>query len=82
MARWARRRSVALGGGSLIVLLLLLAASPGIYVSGAGRLWDRAEPEVHPVILLGDRTSGVAARQGRARLFRIPATGVAPRPSG
>ena len=84
----ARRpfRIVASIVAAIIGLLAAAAASPWIYVWGAGTLWDRAEPEVHlipvgyrgpVVILLGDSAAGRKEREGRARLFRISAVGVA-----
>src|SRR3954471_340975 len=69
----------------LVGLPVLLVAYPWIYMLGAGRLWDKAEHEVHllptgftgpVVILLGDSTAPTPERENGARLFRIPRTGV------
>jgi hypothetical protein len=69
----------------LVGLPVLLVAYPWIYMLGAGRLWDKAEHEVHllptgftgpVVILLGDSTAPAPERENGARLFRIPLTGV------
>ena len=70
----------------LVVILAAVATYPWIYLFGAGWLWDKAEPEVHlisagyvgpVVILLNDTTAATPEREGRARLFRIPPSGVA-----
>lgn len=71
--------------------VLALVLIPGAYVAylytyawGAGRYWDRAEPEVHlipagytgPVLIIYDSLGAPVERQGEARLYRIPMSGI------
>ncbi len=54
------------------------------YAWGAGRYWDRAEHEIHliptgytgPVVIIHDSTGAPVEREGKARLYRVPASGV------
>ena len=70
---------------AVVVAVAALLASPWIYGWGAGRLWDRAEPEVHlipagytgPVVILLNDSSASREREGSARLFQIGTDGVA-----
>ena len=80
------RRGLLLGAvACAVVALAALFAWPRIYVWGAGRFWDRAEPEVHlipagyvgPVVILLNDSGAPQEREGNARLFRIAPTGVA-----
>jgi hypothetical protein len=81
----SRRRALLLAGLLLIGIPAAFVAYPWFYMLGAGRLWDKAEKEVHliaagytgpVVILLNDTGAGAPEREGGARLFRIPPSGV------
>jgi hypothetical protein len=80
-----RLRDLLLLLGSGVGIVALIIASPWIYVWGAGRLWDRAEREVHllpagftgPVVILLGQPHAPQEREGGARVFRIPPSGVA-----
>jgi MFS family permease len=78
--RWLRR---ALVGAA--VVLVAAAASPFVMLLGSLYIWGRAEREVHlipagyegpVVIVFGDSTGAPERREGRARLYEIPANGV------
>jgi hypothetical protein len=84
MARRRVRDAVLLVASGCGIVALVLA-SPWMYAWGAGRLWDRAEREVHllpvgytgPVVILLAEPNAAQRREGGARLFQIPASGVA-----
>ena len=80
------RRTVLLASILLVAAPAAILAYPWIYAAGAGRLWDRAEHEVHlipngyigpVVILLADPSASPPEREGSARLFRISPSGIA-----
>ena len=75
------RWSIALA----ILVLALTAAAPFSLMLGSVYLWNRAEPEVHllpagftgPVVILFDQANGTPPRrEGRARVYEIPASGI------
>ena len=85
--KWPRRIFV----GVLLVLAVVVNIPLAwfgfsvVYAWGAGRLWDRAQHEIHlvpqdfvgPVVILLDQRDGEAqSLEGRARLYRVPASGV------
>jgi hypothetical protein len=80
----SRRRLLLAAISSVLVAVALFLAWPWMYAWGAGRFWDRAEPEVHlipsgyvgPVVILLDDSSAPREREGKARLFRVSPTGL------
>ena len=75
------RCALLLGGG----VLVLTAATPFAMVLGAAYIWDSAEGEIHlipngfegtVVIVFGDSAGAREVRQGRSRVYAIPATGI------
>jgi hypothetical protein len=66
-------------------VLLAAAAFPFVMLFGSVFLWDRAEHEIHlirasyegpVVIIFGDSAGAPARREGRARVYEIPPSGV------
>jgi hypothetical protein len=81
----SRRKILVASFVAVALAALILLGSPWIYAWGAGRFWDRAEPEIHliptgytgPVVILLNDSSAPREREGNARLFHIGANGVA-----
>lgn len=80
-----RKRTLIAITAIVVGVPLAIVARYWIYILGAGRLWDKAEKEVHllpagfigpVVILLSDSDAAPTVRENGARLFRIPASGV------
>jgi hypothetical protein len=81
-----RARSVAIVLVALLAVAVLFFAYPWVYAWGAGKYWDAAAPEVHlipngyigpVVIILSDQAAPPPQMEGKARLFRIPESGIA-----
>jgi hypothetical protein len=79
------KRVLVLVAAVALAAPLIAVVLPYAYAFGAGRLWDKAEPELHllpagfigpVVILLGDSAAPPPERERRTRLFRIPPNGV------
>lgn len=80
-----RRRKLWMSVGVALGVLLITAAAPLGLMLGGIYVWDRAESEIHllpagftgpVVILFGQAEGATPAREGRARLYKIPASGV------
>ena len=81
-----RRARIALWVVAVVVSVpLSMFLRTWLYLLGAGRVWDKAEPEVHllppgfigpVVIMLDDSSAREPERESGARLFRIPVSGV------